>query len=118
MPGKIKIAVPTDDRINVRERFRGSRGFMVAHFEEGTIIHREMRWNLLSSMLTSEHGIFYNLADCQVILVRDAGEFEDSCTKASKKTIVQTDQPKVEDALSEYVERFACADGEIKETGS
>jgi hypothetical protein len=118
MSGKIKVAVPTDDRINVRERFRGSRGFIIAHIEEGMIIHREMRWNLVSRMLTSEHGTYYNLADCQVILVRDAGEFEDSCTKASQKTIVQTDQQKIADALSEYVERFACTEGEIKETGS
>jgi len=103
MANKIKIAIPTDDGLMVNQQFKGSRGFIVATILEGKIVHQELRWNLLSEILTSEHGSFYNLDDCDVVIVNEIGPRQRELLQVIKKKIVQTNQTEIPKALLDYV---------------
>ena len=103
MENKIKIAIPTDDGLIIRQQFRGSRGFVVAAISEGKILYQELRWNLLSEILTSEHGYFYNLIDCDVVIVSDIGPRHHKLLLAKNKKIIQTNQTEIHKALNDYV---------------
>ena len=103
MRKKIKIAIPTDDGLIVREQFKGSRGFVVATIKEGKIIHQELRWNLLSEIMTSEHGYFYNLVDCDAVIVNEIGDGHVNLLQAIKKKIIRTDQTDIRKVLINYL---------------
>jgi len=104
MNKKIKIAIPTDDGSIVRSRFSSSRGFLVATVKSGKIIHQEMRWNLISEMMTSEEGYFYNLADCDVVIVNEIGQCQCQRLKAEKKDIIQTVETDIPKAFIKYLD--------------
>jgi predicted Fe-Mo cluster-binding NifX family protein len=99
----VKIAVPTNDGNLVSPSCCRSRGFIVATVQDGKIVAREMRWNLLSEMMTSGNGLFYNLSDCDVLLLRnpDGGG---SQTFASRDiTVEATEATEVSDAFRGYL---------------
>ena len=100
----MKIAIPTDDGSIVRSRFSSSRGFLVATVKSGKIIHQEMRWNLLSEFLTSEHGFFYNLVDCDVVIVNEIGSGHRELFKTRRKEIIHTDQTEISKAFLDYLD--------------
>jgi predicted Fe-Mo cluster-binding NifX family protein len=105
MKKNIKIALPTDDGLLVGQKFLGSRGFLVATAEGGKIVSQEMRWNLISEILTSDHGLFYNLADCDMVIVNEIGSCNRERLNALHKEIVQTDQTEIIKALNNFLER-------------
>jgi predicted Fe-Mo cluster-binding NifX family protein len=105
MKKRIKIAIPTDDGLIVRQKFAGSRAFVVATVKAGMIVHQELRWNLLSEILTSEHGFFYNLVDCDVIIINEIGNSHRDLFKVRKKEIVHTDHTKISKALDSMLEK-------------
>jgi len=104
MNKKIKIAIPTDDGLMVRSRFSSSRGFLVATIESGKIIHQELRWNLLSEMIISEHGSLYNLCDCDAVIVNEIGQCQYQRLKAEKKDIIQTVETDIPKAFIKYLD--------------
>jgi predicted Fe-Mo cluster-binding NifX family protein len=102
--GKIqKIAIPTDDGHVIGKKFRGSRGFLVATIKSGKIVHQELRWNLLSDMMISEHGSLYNLRDCDIVIVNEIGECQCQRLKAEKKVIIQTAETDIPQAFIRYL---------------
>ncbi|MCX6250894.1 MAG: hypothetical protein NTX61_09085 [Bacteroidetes bacterium] len=103
MEKKIKIAIPTDDGSIVRQEFRGSRAFWVATIKAGKIVRQELRWNLLSEILTSEYGFFYNLTDCDVVIVNEIGPRHSELLQEIKKMIVRTKQTEISKALNTYL---------------
>jgi len=106
MAKKIKIAVPTDDGLSIGQQFRCSRGFLVATVKEGKIVHEEMRWNLLSEIMTSEYGFFYNLVDCDIVIVNEIGNGQLELLHAIKVESVQTDQTEILKAFSTYLDKL------------
>jgi len=99
----MKIAIPTDDGSIVRSRFSSSRGFLVATVKSCKIIHQEMRWNLLSEMMTSEDGYFYNLADCDVVIVKEIGPVHEQILENKNITIARTGETELMTALLQYL---------------
>ena len=100
----MKIAIPTDDGLIVRQHFKGSRGFVVATVKSGMIVHQEMRWNFLSEIMTSEYGFFYNLVDCDLVMVNEIGNGQRELLKVIKKEIVQTEQTDITQAFIDYLD--------------
>jgi predicted Fe-Mo cluster-binding NifX family protein len=100
----MKIAIPTDDGLIVRQHFKGSRGFVVATMKAGMIVHQEMRWNFLSEIMTSEYGSFYNLVDCDLVMVSEIGNCQRELLKAINKGIVLTDQTEITQAFIDYLD--------------
>ena len=100
----MKIAIPTDDGFIVREQFRGARGYVVATVLKGKIVHQELRWNLLSEILTSEHGFFYNLVDCDVMIVNEIRSGHRELFKTRRKEIIRTDQTEISKAFIDYLD--------------
>ena len=100
----MKVAIPTDDGLIVRQHFRGSRAFIVATVKEGMIVHQDLRWNLLSEILTSEHGSFYNLVDCDILIVNEIGNCQREILKTIEKEIIHTDQTEISKAFVDFME--------------
>jgi predicted Fe-Mo cluster-binding NifX family protein len=100
-----KIAIPTDDGLIVNEKFKGARGFMVATIESEKIIHQEIRWNLLSQIMTSEHGSLYNLCDCDAVIVNQIGQCQCKTLEADNKIIFQTAETNINEAFKAYLDR-------------
>ena len=99
----MKIAIPTDDGEVILKRFKGSRGFVVATIESGKIIHQELRWNLLSEIMTSEHGSLYNLCDCDAVIVNEIGQCQCKRLKSEKIEIIQTVETEIKKMFGEYL---------------
>jgi predicted Fe-Mo cluster-binding NifX family protein len=99
----LKIAAPTDDGFILGKQFKGSRAFLVTTTEDGKIINQELRWNLLSEIMTSELGYFYNLSDCDILIVSEIGQRHREMLEARNIRIHQTDSGLIADALMEFV---------------
>ncbi len=100
----MKVAIPTDNGQVIGKKFKGSRGFLVATIESGKIIHQELRWNLLSEMIISEHGSLYNLCDCDAVIVNEIGQCQCQRLKAEKKDIIQTVETDIPKAFIKYLD--------------
>jgi predicted Fe-Mo cluster-binding NifX family protein len=99
----MKIAIPTDDGEIIGLQCRSCRGFLVATVKAGKIVHQELRWNFLSEILTSEDGLFYNLCDCDVVLVNQISEMNRERLNAKKKKIVLTEETDVNKAFTNFL---------------
>jgi hypothetical protein len=99
----IKIAIPTDDGEVIVQQCRCSLGFIVATVESGKIIQKELRWNLLSEILTSDEGLFYNLCDCDVVILNQISERHRTTLLDKKKSIVLTDETDVDKAFADFL---------------
>ena len=99
----MKVAIPTDDGLIIGEQCRCSRAFLVATVKSGKIVHKELRWNLLSEILTSEDGLFYNLCDCDVVIVDQISEAHSENLKSKKKKIIRTDETNVGKAFINFL---------------
>jgi predicted Fe-Mo cluster-binding NifX family protein len=87
----MKIAVPTDDGINIHHEFSSSRAFLVITVNSGIINEQEIRWNYLSEMLTSKSGTFYNLFDCDAVIVNSISCYHRSYLTLSEKKVIETE---------------------------
>jgi predicted Fe-Mo cluster-binding NifX family protein len=65
----MKIAIPTDDAVHIRENFCYARAFLILNVEHEIVTSQEIRWNYLSQILTSPMGCLFNLADCDAVVV-------------------------------------------------
>jgi predicted Fe-Mo cluster-binding NifX family protein len=99
----MKVAIPTDDGEIIVQQCRCSMGFIVATVKSGKIVHEELRWNLLSEILTSEEGLFYNLCDCDVVIVNQLSERHRQTLKDKKKKIVETEETDVNKAFVNFL---------------
>ena len=103
MRKKIKIAIPTDDGIIVSQKFGYPKGFLVAIVISGQIVRQEMRRNLLSEILTSEHGMYYNLCDCHVVIVNEISNCHIEFLQSKKKEVVRTNETEISKAFCTYL---------------
>jgi predicted Fe-Mo cluster-binding NifX family protein len=97
----MKIAVPTDDGLVIRHDFSPSRAFLVVTVESGNIIEKEIRWNYLSEMLTSEHGTFYNLCDCDAVVANQICNCTCGLLNKKEKKIIRTDETLITNILAD-----------------
>jgi predicted Fe-Mo cluster-binding NifX family protein len=99
----IRIAVPTNDGLYVKQTCGKSRAFLVATVEEGSIINQEVRWNLLSEWMTSKSGYYYNIQDCDVMIIMLNGYACDEFMRSKNRSIFQTTETEITAALLEYL---------------
>ena len=103
----MKVAIPTNDGLNVCDLFRRSRGFAIATIEDAKVIHTEVRWNLLSEILTSERGQLYNICDCKAVIVNEIGICFCKMLNQDKIEVVPTKKTLISEAVSNYCEHLA-----------
>ena len=99
----MKIAIPTNDGDVIYKGFKGSRGFHVTTIEEGKIIHQELRWNLLSRIMTSENGSLYNLDDCDAVIANAIGQCQCTRLKKAQKEIFLTFETQINKVFGEFL---------------
>ncbi len=100
----MKIAIPTDDGLIVRQQFKSSKAFLVSTIKEGRILEQDLRWNFLSEILTSKHGYFFNLVDCDLVIVNEIGPGHTELLAAREVKIVKTKESLISQALYHYLE--------------
>lgn len=81
----------------------GSRAFLVTTIEEGKIINQELRWNLLSEKLTSKYGTYYNLFDCNMVIINDIDQCQERMLKDKKITIIITKESLITKVFKDYL---------------
>ena len=102
----LKIAIPTDDGETITPDFSRSRGFMVATVNDSKLVRKEMRWNLLSEIMTSEFGSHYNLCDCNAVIVNEIGACHCKRLQAGEKEVIRTDETLVSEAFLKYLQGY------------
>jgi hypothetical protein len=100
----MKIAIPTNDGEHVTSYLRTPRGFMIATVNDASEPVYEMRWNLLSEILTSGWDGMYRLGDCDAVMTIDIQERYSIRLIAADKKVISTSQSTIEDAINEYLE--------------
>jgi predicted Fe-Mo cluster-binding NifX family protein len=104
MKKEFKAAIPSDDGVTVRPGFSNSRGYLVATLSDEKIIRREMRWNLISEIMTSPDGFFYNLTDCDVVIAKEFGTYQKQKLALRNLEIRVTEVTDITGALKDYLE--------------
>ncbi len=98
----MKIAIPTHDGITVAPVFRHARGFLICTIEFGEITHEEIRWNLLSEILTAEDGFFYNLKDCSLVIANSISDYAVRKLLGDDKKVIISEETVITNALLHY----------------
>src|ERR1035437_10893411 len=95
----LKIAIPSDDGVTVKTSLCSSRGYVVATIISGVIVHQEMRWNLLSEIMTACDGRYYNLHDCSHWISHGISERRREILTGKGIKVLLTDNDSVNEAL-------------------
>lgn len=111
---KIKIAIPTDDGNTVRQRLRGARAFVVVTITGGAIIEEVLLWNLISEILTSPHGFFYNLEKCDVVIANGIDPCQRQVLKSLNVEIAETKESEVSMAISSYMKNMVWSGQQVE----
>ena len=99
----MKIAIPSDDGIMLAINPNNPKGYLVLTIAAGEIIHEELRWNVLSEILTSESGILYNLKDCSGIIVHSASDNGVKTPVSKQLTVHTTREVIITKVIMEYM---------------
>lgn len=103
MSKSLKIAIPSDDGLIVKKGLCSSRGYVVATIASGQIIRQEMRWNLLSELLTSSEGRYYNLHDCKLVIFNAISKKRHELLLSKDLQVLLTDKVSVNDAFADFL---------------
>jgi predicted Fe-Mo cluster-binding NifX family protein len=101
----MKIAIPTDDGNSIVPHYCYAKGFYIASVHYGKIVHAEVKWNLLSEVLTSTDGLYYNLSDCNIVILKNGPVNMLKFLKEEAKKVVYTEQTVIAKALMGYLEK-------------
>jgi predicted Fe-Mo cluster-binding NifX family protein len=110
----VKIAIPSDDGILVGQKFKSSRAFVVATIDNGEILRQELRWNLISEIMTSPHGYYYNLTDCDAVIVNEIGDGHTKLLGSINKEVFLTEESLVNNAFRVYLKEISMKAEKIK----
>jgi predicted Fe-Mo cluster-binding NifX family protein len=74
----MKLAIVSDDRINISEHFGRASGFMVFEIQNNAIVHQEYRENIGKSSgecQSCDHDVMIkNIKDCNVVISYGMGQ--------------------------------------------
>ena len=99
----LKIAIPSDDGVTVKTSLCSSRGYVVATIISGIIVHQEMRWNLLSEIMTAFDGRYYNLHDCTHVIFHVISERRREILSGKGIEVILTDNDSVNEVLVDFL---------------
>ncbi|MFA6089212.1 MAG: NifB/NifX family molybdenum-iron cluster-binding protein [Candidatus Woesearchaeota archaeon] len=103
----MKIAVASDDKVNISHHFGKAIGFSVFEIKDGKIIHEEYRENIgknKGECGTCDHGaMINNIKDCDSVISYGMGQkiFND-LTNNNIKAIV-TEENSVKEAVDKFI---------------
>ena len=103
----MKIAIATNDRINISHHFGGTFGFEIFEIINNEVVSQEYRENIgknSGECGSCNHNIMIeNIKDCRVIISYGMGKriYED-LTKNNIQAVV-TDEVTIKDAIERYI---------------
>jgi hypothetical protein len=99
----MKIAIPTDDGIMLSAYAGNPKGYLVLTVEGGEITREELRWNMLSDILTSEDGLLHNLVDCSHVIVNVSSNGLLEYLRSAKLEMITTKEVIITKIIMEYL---------------
>ena len=99
----MKIAIPTDDGINVAPLFDSAKGCMIITLVFGDIVHEDLRWRSGKPGSTPEE-FCSSISDCSLVLVRDVNPAGIKVFQEKKITIARTADEIITNAIVHYLE--------------
>jgi len=103
----MKIAIATDDKINISNHFGRAKGFMVFQLEDDKVISEEYRENIGKSDGScgscNHSAMIGNIKDCQVVISYGMGQkIYDDLTE-NKINAVITEEKTVKEAMVRFL---------------
>ena len=99
----MKIAIPTDDGINVALDFESAKGYLIVTLQLGEIISEDIRWRndtAVSTPLVFCAGI----ADCSLVIARKPDDSGRQLFSDHDVTIIYTSDEIITNAIFHYLE--------------
>jgi predicted Fe-Mo cluster-binding NifX family protein len=99
----MRIAIPTKDGLTINEHLSPAKGFLILTIQLGEVVQQEMRWNLQNEMITSDEGTYYNLADCEKVIVRELSFDQLKYLQSHNKEVIKTEETIITKVLMQYL---------------
>ena len=112
----MKIAIPTNNSVNISSHFGKTKGFVICELDNGKVIKKEYKRNTFTGHAQglhhkeghghanhSHHGIFNAIGDCETVIAGGMGrrlydEFEQKNIK-----VFVTKEKKIDNALNLFL---------------
>ncbi len=105
----MKIAVPSNDKLNISNHFFCTKSFKIFTLEKGSIVNEEYRYNNFSGCNSAEKDIKKNqemiydlIRDCNTLIVRDIKDCHNEYLQNQNIEIVITDEKIITTAVLNY----------------
>ncbi|MBI5217818.1 MAG: hypothetical protein HY958_02685 [Bacteroidia bacterium] len=105
---KIKLALPSEDKLNISDSLFKTYFFKITTFDTATIIHEEYRetYTIIDVNAETEKNykkIYEIIADCDVIIFRTISEKFANYLKSREKQVIITPEKIITNAVLKYV---------------
>jgi predicted Fe-Mo cluster-binding NifX family protein len=112
----MKIAIPSDDKINISGHFGRTKGFVICELENNKVIHKEYKENNFTGhsqglhhdnnhehVTQSHNGIFNAIGDCGVVIAGGMGQRLYSDFELKNIAVYITKEYNIDKAIQLYV---------------
>jgi len=113
----IKIALPTNDRINISENITGSEFFKIISVDNGKIVEEKFLQSKFSEILKNKPvecvaKICDMIADCNYILTHSCSEEIKNYFKERKKIIVPTSEKIITNVVVDFIKELTTEESD------
>jgi hypothetical protein len=99
----MKLAIPTEDGLTIRQQFSPLRGFLISTIELGEIVGQEMREMVTGEIKASEERWYHHLEDCEKVMVREIDQEHLNVLKNHRKEVITTGETIITTALIKFL---------------
>ena len=99
----MKIAIPTDDGINVAPDFDSAKGCLIITLTLNEIVQEDLRWKTDNIGVSSDQ-LCSAISDCSILIIRRMNQTSKLTFLEKTVTIVQTTEKIITNAIVHYLE--------------
>jgi predicted Fe-Mo cluster-binding NifX family protein len=100
---KMKIAIPTNDGINVAPCFESAKGCLIVTISLGDIVHEDLRWKS-DNIGADTTELCSEVSDCSFVIVHELTQSAKKIFKENRITVIQTADDIITNAIIHYLE--------------
>ena len=98
----MKIAIPSDDGINISKNLDLTKGFVVFTIQFGEIVEGEFRQSVIDENKT-EKKIFNLVDDCTDLIVKESDQKSFAFSRKKELTIISTKETIISTIISSFL---------------
>jgi predicted Fe-Mo cluster-binding NifX family protein len=100
----MKIAIPTDDGLNISQNFATAKEYLVSTIKLGEIVLQEMRMNPSGELMSFGERNYNRIEDCEKVMVREIDPEQMVYLKNHRKDIIKTREANITAALIKFLD--------------